>query len=596
MSAGPSLINADAGTYAALGEGGEPVWRRAAQLRAAIDTRLGKRHADLFAIPHEHAGRIDWRAPFDGTPRPYAALSDTDKHALQAKVHELRPDLERLVDRLDAAGRSDGERAFGRLLRLALTAPGPETLFSVDGRPVLTFWGFAGAGTPGLLLGVAATPATTLAARSGAATPPGPPPAASWAGGPTATPTVAPGAGWTAPAQPGATPPAGSWPSQAATPSAAPPQAAAPAWGAAAGGTATPPPSPGAPPLGAAPPGAGPPYPPVPPAGPAPAATTAAVAPPSASFWLTGLLIAGFLLLLLAVAAYVVKPYLPRWVWDGKFTLPSTAGPPPGAPTGVDDSALRAEQAREAALRADHARLWTQFNDRRGQCAPGRQGTVVPGGGTVVVPGTGDGTTVPPGALAPDGKSADATRPADAAKPPADARRAAAPKTDTQPPAPSPKAAADPKADPKAGQPRPQQQAARPTDPRAGQTPGERPIDPVRIPPEPGVRFMQGDWRSSTDLTTQSGDEVVRPQYTFDKDGKGKTKIIQKNGVVCEGPAEASRGAGGKLVIRETEALKCSDGTTYAPSTVTCDAGRDGRAQCQGSTEGGPTYAVQLGK
>lgn len=337
----------------------------------------------------------------------------------------------------------------------------------------------------------------------------------------------------------------------------------------------------------------------------------AAVAPATAPTWWKWMLVALFLLLLLAVAAFFVKPYLPRWVWDGKFTLPSTAGTGPTAPGGVDDSALRAEQAREAALRADFQSLWAQFNEKRGQCRPGQQGTVVPGqgGGTVVVPGTtaDGGTTVDPQRTGPGA--------GDATKPQADAGRTPGtkpdPKTDTKPPVdprtetktPQPKAdgkpQTDPKANPKTDPQRPTtppQQAARPTDPRAGQKPGEKPIEPVQIPREPGVRFMQGDWRSSTDLTTQGGDEVIRPQYTFDKDGKGKSRIVQKNGVVCEGPAEASRDAAGKLIIKETEPLKCSDGTTYAPSTVTCETGRDGRAQCQGSSDGGPGYAVQLGK
>ncbi len=69
MSSGPLLMTADAGAYGALGDGGQPVWRRAAQLRAAIDTRLGKRHAELFAIPQEQGSNIEWRAPFDGTSR-----------------------------------------------------------------------------------------------------------------------------------------------------------------------------------------------------------------------------------------------------------------------------------------------------------------------------------------------------------------------------------------------------------------------------------------------------------------------------------------------------------------------------------------------
>ena len=90
------------------------------------------------------------------------------------------------------------------------------------------------------------------------------------------------------------------------------------------------------------------------------------------------------------------------------------------------------------------------------------------------------------------------------------------------------------------------------------------------MPPGKGVDFMAGTWRSSTDLTTQGGDDVVRPQYTFDKDGKGRTRIIQKNGVVCEGPATAQRDDQGRLVIGESEPLKFTDGTSYAPSTVTC--------------------------
>jgi hypothetical protein len=43
---------------------------------------------------------------------------------------------------MEAVERSNAERNFARLLRQALTAPGEETLYVVDGRPVMTFWGF----------------------------------------------------------------------------------------------------------------------------------------------------------------------------------------------------------------------------------------------------------------------------------------------------------------------------------------------------------------------------------------------------------------------------------------------------------------------
>jgi hypothetical protein len=601
MSSGPILITADGGTYRPLGDGGEPVWRRAAQLRAAIETRLGRRHADLFAIPQEQVGGIEWRAPFDGAARAYSALSEAEKRALQSKVQELRPDLERLVERLDSAGRSDGERAFGRLLRQALVAPGSETLFSVDARPVLSFWGFSPEGSAGALLGIAAVGAASAPSWSA---PPPPPTQTGWTPAPTSTtpgqPPQAPPAstGWTAAPGTGPGTAAGQAPAGASPPAGTPPYGAPPQM---------------APPMGAPPPVA-----------------VAAAAPAGGSGWWKGMLVALVLLIVLVTSAYFVTPWLPLWAWDG--TYPPTARS--GGPAGLDDSALRAEREREAALKADAARLWAEFNNKRNQCAPGQQeSTVVPRPGeTVVVPGgTGpDGKPVEPGTPPRAGETskppAEAQRPPDTttptppeAKTPPDAKTPAAPEAKTPPapktpseakapgpqkPEPKPpeaktppeaKPPADPKADPKTGR-QPPQQATRPPDAKPGQRPDDRPLQPVQIPREPGVGFMQGQWRSNTDLTTQGGDDIIRPQYTFDKDGKGKSRIVQKNGVVCEGPAQASRDPSGKLIIRETEALKCSDGTSYAPSTVTCENGRDGRAQCQGQAEGGPTYAVQLGR
>ncbi len=364
MSSGPILMTADASAYRALGEGGEPVWRRAAQLRAAIDTRLGKRHADLFAIPQDQVGRIEWRAPFDGTAQSYIGLSETEKRALEAKVQELRPDLVRLVERLDTAGRSDGERAFGRLLRQALLAPGPETLFSVDTRPVLAFWGFSAEGAAGTLLGIVAAPA---------------PGAPAWSPGPAAPAPSAPTqTGWTtvptsAPTMVGQPPPA---PLAAASPGWTTVPGAAPATQMGQPPTGRPPPPPGGPPpYGAPPPQAGPAAYGMPPpqAGQPPyAAPPPQPGPsPATSGWWKGMAIALAALILLAVTAWFVKPYLPDWVWDGTFTMPPTASTDPGS-SGVDDSVLRAERAREDALKADFARLWAQFNDKRNQCRPGQ--------------------------------------------------------------------------------------------------------------------------------------------------------------------------------------------------------------------------------
>src|SRR5690348_3178103 len=143
--AGPLLTSEPLQRYRALGAAGDPVWRAAPQLRAAIAQRLSREHADLLALPEvDPSGRrIDWYAPFDGEAKRLGDLSEAERAAALDKVHRLHADIEKLAQSMEAPEKSGAERNFGRLLRHALSAPGEETLHVVDGRPVMTFWGFA---------------------------------------------------------------------------------------------------------------------------------------------------------------------------------------------------------------------------------------------------------------------------------------------------------------------------------------------------------------------------------------------------------------------------------------------------------------------
>jgi hypothetical protein len=155
VTAGPLLRSEPLQRYRALGMAGDPVWRAAGQLRAAIAQRLSREHADLLAIPEvEPSGRrIDWYAPFDGEPRRLADLGEVERAEVLAKVQRLHGDMANLAASMEAPERSSAERNFARLLRYALTAPGEETLHVVDGRPVMTFWGFsADAVLPGVFI------------------------------------------------------------------------------------------------------------------------------------------------------------------------------------------------------------------------------------------------------------------------------------------------------------------------------------------------------------------------------------------------------------------------------------------------------------
>src|SRR5437764_12594259 len=184
MAAGPLLVSEPLQRYRALGMAGDPVWRAAGQLRAAIAQRLSREHADLLAIPEvEPSGRhIDWYAPFDGARRRLADLGEAERAEVLAKVQRLHADIAGLAAAMEATERSGAERNFARLLRYALTAPGEETLHVVDGRPVMTFWGFsADAALPGMFIAspprppvpaqavMASAPAVAAMATSGTA-------------------------------------------------------------------------------------------------------------------------------------------------------------------------------------------------------------------------------------------------------------------------------------------------------------------------------------------------------------------------------------------------------------------------------------------
>src|SRR6476646_274025 len=102
--AGPLLSSEPLQRYRALGLAGDPVWRAARQLRAAITQRLSAEHADLLAIPEvDPSGRrIDWYAPFDGEVRRLADLGDAERAAVTAAVQRLHGDLAQLAESMEA--------------------------------------------------------------------------------------------------------------------------------------------------------------------------------------------------------------------------------------------------------------------------------------------------------------------------------------------------------------------------------------------------------------------------------------------------------------------------------------------------------------
>jgi hypothetical protein len=511
MAAGPLLVSEPLQRYRALGLAGDPVWRAAAQLRTAIAQRLSRAHADLLAVPEADptGRRIDWYAPFEGTVRRFGELDAAERAGIQAEVERLHGDIARLAESMDEPARSSAERNFARLLRHALTAPGEDTLYVVDGKPVMSFWGFsADAALPGVFL-KSAPPLVRPATPMGRAIP-------------EAVLVSAP----------------------------------------------------------------------------------AAVVTGTRSVWWQWLLLGVLLLLLLAVLAWLVRPYLPHiepmLEAKARETALSLAV---RQPLELQQARAGTLQQENEDLRLELARLTDELSRRGGDCAAGMVGPggVVVGGGAPI-----ERRAAPDGPGGPDvnvaskdpGNAAANEPPKDQAKDqPKDQAKDQGKGPDEKPgdknvdkgnmPPPPPPPNQDKTGDKDKGEK--DKNIANKDEPK-----------PMVVPPEAkqkqDVEFMKGDWRSRTGLATATGERDLRPSYTLDDKGKGKVSFTQSNGATCEAPAEA-RWDGGKLVIEEKSNPKCTDGRTYARNVVNCEVGADGVAKCTGSQPGDKrSYNVQIGR
>jgi hypothetical protein len=482
MAAGPLLISEPLQRYRALGMAGDPVWRAAGQLRTAITARLSRQHADLLAIPEvDPTGqRIDWYAPFEGEARKLSELSDAERGPILDEVHRLHGDISGLADSMEAPQRSNAERNFARLLRHALTAPGEDALYIVDGKPVMTFWGFsADAALPGVFL---------------------------------ASPPVAP------------------------RPARAIPEAV----------------------LASAP---------------------AVVAAGTRSVWWQWVLLGVLLLLMLALLAWLVRPYLPHLEPYLEAEARSRAlSLAVRQPLELQQTRVSTLQQDNENLRLELARLTDELSRRGGDCAAGIVG---PGG---VIVGSVNGPPIERGA-GPD------TPPA------ADVNVAGKDQGKDQGKGPDDKNVD--KGNVKGPDPQDKNPQDKGNDKDKTAAPKDEP-KPMVVPPDAkqkqDLAFLKGDWRSRTSLATATGERDIRPSYTLDDKGKGKVSFVQKNGTTCEAPAEA-RWDGAKLVIEEKANPKCADGRTYARNTVNCEVGADGVAKCNGSQPGDTrSYHVQIGR
>ncbi|WP_419246684.1 SrfA family protein [Serratia sp. NFX21] len=139
----PFLRSGSLDDVLALGENGQPLYACALQLRETLRIRQQQQAADCLAVPqpNETGTRIDWYSPFPGKVTSWLAASDAQRAQALQLLEQSLATFRDLVAQTQA-NPHPSHRLFGALLARAMQIPDPNHIYLVDGKPVLTFWGF----------------------------------------------------------------------------------------------------------------------------------------------------------------------------------------------------------------------------------------------------------------------------------------------------------------------------------------------------------------------------------------------------------------------------------------------------------------------
>ena len=150
-ASGPLLRSAHLRDFNALGSVGRPVYASAPQVRATLRRQLGPEIAAMLAVPQidETGETVDWYAAEGGFVVPWSSATAEERDAMRVALQAARGKVlahektlcEDLKSR-PAQGESHDLEVYARLLPHVLRIPDESHIYAVDGRPVVTFWGF----------------------------------------------------------------------------------------------------------------------------------------------------------------------------------------------------------------------------------------------------------------------------------------------------------------------------------------------------------------------------------------------------------------------------------------------------------------------
>lgn len=129
--------------FQAVGGGGQAVFESALQIREALRLRKQQAIVDCLAVPQVNDGgdRVDWYSPVDGDVASWNAADEDVRFRALRYLENTLASVESLSKKSLQSPKT-AQQLFGSLLSKAFQFPGENFLFLVDGKPVITFWGF----------------------------------------------------------------------------------------------------------------------------------------------------------------------------------------------------------------------------------------------------------------------------------------------------------------------------------------------------------------------------------------------------------------------------------------------------------------------
>ncbi|TSJ88826.1 hypothetical protein FPQ14_09670 [Gilliamella apicola] len=165
------LRSGDIKDFKMLGHDGKAAYLVASQIREMFRVKLGRQYSDCLAIPqrNDQGNIVDWYIPFDSEQPdgqydiiPWTSASEDEQKSALVLLKEFERKVIELGQKLASNPNLEGDQLlFSRLIYdpkqspdnlepnfMAIRFPSNQYVYIVNGKPVITFWGFVNPHTP----------------------------------------------------------------------------------------------------------------------------------------------------------------------------------------------------------------------------------------------------------------------------------------------------------------------------------------------------------------------------------------------------------------------------------------------------------------